>query len=132
MFTVHYKRFRVSKPKIPILYCNSLCVYVSPELYVTPRELGWYADILAATVSLTLGVQVFVPKGVCNDFQVLEEDTEYLYFFDNEWVPGMEGVALTPLDSELNIAWPIPIDPTNRDQISEKDARAPRLQDLIN
>lgn len=84
------------------------------------------------TVSLTPGVQVFVPKGVCNDFQVLEEDTEYLYFFDNEWVPGMEGVALTPLDSELNIAWPIPIDPTNRDQISEKDARAPRLQDLIN
>lgn len=44
----------------------------------------------------------------------------------------MQGVALTPLDSELNIAWPIPIDPTNRDQISEKDARAPRLQDLIN
>lgn len=32
------------------------------------------------TVSLTPGVQVFVLKGVCNGFQALEEDTEYLYF----------------------------------------------------
>ena len=82
------------------------------------------------TVHITPGVQVFVPQGVCNGFQALEEHTEYLYFFDNEWAAGMAGTALTPLDPELGIEWPIPIDPKNLEQISEKDAKAPTLQEL--
>ena len=32
------------------------------------------------TVHITPGIQVFVPQGVCNGFQALEEGTEYLYF----------------------------------------------------
>ena len=83
------------------------------------------------TVHITPGIQVFVPQGVCNGFQALEDNTEYLYFFDNEWVSGMAGTALTPLDSVLKIDWPIPIDAENREQISEKDAKAPRLRELI-
>ncbi|MDN5415639.1 MAG: dTDP-4-dehydrorhamnose 3,5-epimerase, partial [Lactococcus raffinolactis] len=79
------------------------------------------------TVHLTPGVQVFVPQGVCNGFQALDDDTEYLYCFDNEWRPGMSGVALTPLDPELGIEWPIPIVLGNLDQVSEKDAKAPTL-----
>lgn len=82
------------------------------------------------TVHITPGVQVFVPQGVCNGFQALEEPTEYLYFFDNEWLAGMEGTALTPLDPELGIDWPIPIEPGNLEQISEKDANAPTLQEI--
>lgn len=82
------------------------------------------------TVHITPDVQVFVPQGVCNGFQALEEHTEYLYFFDNEWAAGMAGTALTPLDPELGIEWPIPIDPKNLEQISEKDAKAPTLQEL--
>ncbi|WP_208945382.1 dTDP-4-dehydrorhamnose 3,5-epimerase family protein, partial [Enterococcus cecorum] len=82
------------------------------------------------TVDLKPGVQVFVPQGVCNGFQALE-DTEYLYFFDNEWQPGMSGVALTPLDAALNIRWPIPIDAQNREQISEKDSKAPTLKEVL-
>ena len=82
------------------------------------------------TVHITPGVQVFVPQGVCNGFQALEEGTEYLYFFDNEWAPGMSGTALTPLDSELGIEWPIPIEKDNREQLSEKDAKAPTLREL--
>lgn len=81
------------------------------------------------TVQITPGVQVFVPQGVCNGFQALE-DTEYLYCFDNEWVPGMPGTALCPLDAELAINWPIPIDPHNRNQISEKDSKAPTFKEL--
>lgn len=83
------------------------------------------------TVKLVPGVQVFVPKGVCNGFQALDDDTEYLYFFDNEWVPGMSGVALSPLDPSLNIVWPIPIDPENLEQISEKDSKAPYIQQIF-
>lgn len=82
------------------------------------------------TVDLKPGVQVFVPQGVCNGFQALE-DTEYLYFFDNEWQPGMSGVALTPLDAALNIRWPIPIDAQNCEQISEKDSKAPTLKEVL-
>lgn len=82
------------------------------------------------TVHITPGIQVFVPQGVCNGFQALEEGTEYLYFFDNEWAPGMSGTALTPLDNELGIEWPIPIEKDNREQLSEKDAKAPTLRKL--
>ena len=82
------------------------------------------------TVHITPGIQVFVPQGVCNGFQALEEGTEYLYFFDNEWAAGMSGTALTPLDNELGIEWPIPIEKDNHEQLSEKDAKAPTLREL--
>jgi dTDP-4-dehydrorhamnose 3,5-epimerase len=36
----------------------------------------------------------------------------------------MGGVFVTPLDSTLNIAWPIPVDPENRAQVSAKDVAA--------
>lgn len=81
------------------------------------------------TVHITPGIQVFVPQGVCNGFQALE-DTEYLYFFDNEWAPGMPGTALCPLDPELGIRWPIPVDINNPDQISQKDSKAPTFKEL--
>lgn len=81
------------------------------------------------TVHITPGVQVFVPQGVCNGFQALE-DTEYLYFFDNEWAPGMPGTALCPIAPDLDINWPIPIDTNDLNQISEKDSKAPTLAQL--
>lgn len=82
------------------------------------------------TVNLIPGTQVFVPQGVCNGFQALEDGTEYLYFFDNEWESKMAGVALNPLDAELGINWPIPINVSNLEQISEKDSTAPSLSDI--
>lgn len=83
------------------------------------------------TVVLKPGIQVFVPEGVCNGFQALEEETEYLYFFDNEWTSDMAGVSLSPTDPELAIEWPIAIDPNNIEQISEKDSKAPRFSELF-
>lgn len=83
------------------------------------------------TVHITPGVQVFVPQGVCNGFQALE-DTEYLYFFDNEWASGMSGTALCPLDPELEIKWPIDINTNDLNQISEKDSKAPTFAELRN
>ena len=78
------------------------------------------------TQQLTPGTQVLVPRGVCNGFQSVSEGvTQYLYSFDAEWVPGMAGTAVTPLDPQLNVVWPIAIDTTDRAQISEKDLTAP-------
>jgi dTDP-4-dehydrorhamnose 3,5-epimerase len=84
------------------------------------------------TTTLTKGKRVFVPKGVGNGFQsTSEEPSQYLYCFDAEWVPGMAGVAVTPLDPELHIEWPITFDISNPNQISQKDASAPSLQEVL-
>lgn len=109
---------------VTVAYGSAFGAYVDTR--ADSKTLG-----AVVTVHLTPGVQVFVPQGVCNGFQALDDDTEYLYCFDNEWRPGMSGVALTPLDPELGIEWPIPIVLGNLDQVSEKDAKAPTLKELI-
>lgn len=77
------------------------------------------------TEQLRVGTQLLVPPGVCNGFQAVSDDgCEYLYCFDSEWVPGMPGIAVNPLDPALAIAWPLP--PT----LSEKDAAAPAFAEL--
>ncbi|WP_324288977.1 dTDP-4-dehydrorhamnose 3,5-epimerase [Streptomyces sp. CoH17] len=79
-----------------------------------------------ATVRLTKGTQVLVPRGVCNGFQSVSPGvTQYLYSFDQEWRPGMAGTSVHPLSAELAIPWPLPVDPSNRAAISAKDAGAP-------
>ena len=84
------------------------------------------------TVRLTFGTQVLVPAGVCNGFQsVSAEPTQYVYCFDREWAPGMEGVAVHPLDPALGILWPIAIDPTDPAMLSAKDAAQPSLADTL-
>ena len=95
--------------------------------YVDARpESPTYGAVV--TLPLTPGQQVLVPQGVCNGFQsVGDSPTQYLYCFDAEWVPGMAGVAVNPLDPGLAIAWPVPVDVDNAAQISAKDVGAPAL-----
>jgi dTDP-4-dehydrorhamnose 3,5-epimerase len=105
---------------------------------VAGEAFGAYVDARAdsptygnlETVALVPGTQILVPRGVCNGFQALAEPTQYLYCFDREWAPGMSGVAFTPLDPALAIEWPLPIDPDDRAQISEKDRDAPPFKEL--
>ncbi len=81
---------------------------------------------VVVTVPLVLGVQVLIPPGVCNGFQVVSpQGCTYLYLLGTEWAPGMAGTAVNPLDPALAIAWPLPIDATDRSIISAKDADAP-------
>lgn len=91
--------------------------------YVDTRE-GSPSFGEVVTVSLTVGRQVLVPQGVCNGYQSVTH-TQYVYCFDAEWQPGMSGVAVSALDPALGIAWPVEVDPSNRAQISEKDAGLP-------
>ncbi len=86
---------------------------------------------VVVTAQLTVGTQIFVPAGVCNGFQAISDDgCQYLYCFGVEWTPGMAGVAVTPLDAELAIAWPIAPDTTDPAMVSAKDANAPRFAEL--
>ena len=81
------------------------------------------------TARLVLGVQVLVPPGVGNGLQAVTA-CEYLYCFDREWQPGMAGVSLHPLDPDVAVPWPLPVDPTDPAQLSAKDAAQPSLRDL--
>jgi dTDP-4-dehydrorhamnose 3,5-epimerase len=82
------------------------------------------------TVRLTPGTQVLVPRGVGNGFQTVStEPTQYVYCFDHEWVPGMAGIAVNPLDPALAIDWPLPVDTADPAQISAKDVAQPPLAD---
>lgn len=81
------------------------------------------------TVRLVEGTQMLVPRGVCNGFQsVSPGSTQYLYAFDAEWVPGMAGPAVSPLDPALGIAWPLPVDGA---ALSEKDRSLPTLAEVL-
>jgi dTDP-4-dehydrorhamnose 3,5-epimerase len=104
------------------------------------EAFGAYADVRpdsstrgkVVTVPLVKGTQVLVPAGVCNGFQSVSPGiSQYLYCFDAEWVPGMSGVAVNPLDPELGIMWPLPVDADNRAQVSAKDAGLPTLREVL-
>lgn len=83
------------------------------------------------TAQLSAGVQMLVPPGVCNGFQATSDPgCQYFYCFDQEWMPGMPGVGVNPLDPELGIAWPIPPTPDDPSMMSAKDASAPRFSEL--
>jgi len=106
---------------------------------VSGEALGAWVDARPAspthgavqTVPLVPGTQVLVPPGVCNGFQALGTvPAQYMYCFDQEWVPGMAGVVCTPLDPALGIDWPMPIDVDDPSIISAKDRDAPRFADM--
>lgn len=85
---------------------------------------------VVVTRPLVPGIQVLVPPGVCNGFQAISDPAQYLYCFDVEWSPGMDGIAVTPIDPDLGIDWPIDIDPADESLLSVKDRSAPRLAEL--
>lgn len=79
---------------------------------------------------LERGQGLFVSKGLGNSFQsVSDEPSVYLYYFEQEWAPGMPGKSCNPLDTELAIEWPIK---ENEGMIiSEKDRNNPTLQEAL-
>ena len=113
---------------------TKLVAVVSGEAFGAWVDLRPDSPTRGAVVTLTLtpGRQVLVPKGVGNGFQATAPGvTQYVYCFDQEWVPGMPGMACTPVDPALGIEWPLPIDLEDRSQISEKDLAAPLYADLF-
>ena len=102
------------------------------------EAFGAYVDLrvgsptygVVETVALRPGVQVLVPSGVANGFQSLSDPSQYVYCFDQEWRPGMPGVACNPLDPALGIDWPVEIDPEDPSKLSTKDRTAPMFAEL--
>jgi dTDP-4-dehydrorhamnose reductase/dTDP-4-dehydrorhamnose 3,5-epimerase len=72
-------------------------------------------------------VAVFVPRGVANSFQTLEDDTTYSYLVNGHWSPDAKYTFVNLADPQLAIAWPIALEEC---EISEKDRGHPNLDDV--
>jgi dTDP-4-dehydrorhamnose 3,5-epimerase len=70
---------------------------------------------------------VFVPRGVANGYQTLEEGITYTYLVNAHWSPDAAYTFVNLFDPALNILWPIPKDQAI---ISDKDATHPMLADV--
>jgi len=80
-----------------------------------------------ATVEITPNVAVFLPRGVGNSFQTLEE-TYYLYSINDHWsAENYEKYCFVNMaDPEIGIDWPISL---NQATINNRDLNHPMLKD---
>lgn len=81
----------------------------------------------ALTAEVHPGKAFFVPRGVANGYQTLEENVSYTYLVNAHWSPDAHYSFVNLFDPALHIDWPI-----SQDQaiISEKDAHHPMLADV--
>ena len=88
-------------------------------------------DSFGATFWTEIGtdVAVFVPRGVGNSYQALEDGTVYSYLVNDHWQPGPAYPALNLADPHAAIPWPLPL-ASAEVEISEKDQRNPLLADV--
>jgi dTDP-4-dehydrorhamnose reductase len=98
------------------------------------RIFGAWVDMRAGdtlgrafSIEADASVAVFVPRGVGNSYQVLEDGTTYSYLVNDHWRTGLAYPALNLADPTVAIPWPIPLDEA---EISDKDRAAPMLVDI--
>lgn len=82
------------------------------------------------TCTLDPSKAIYVPRGVGNSFQALEDGTAYTYLVNAHWSLELKKTYtfVNLADPELNIEWPIPLDEA---VISEADLHHPYLKDVV-
>lgn len=113
-------------------YAHKFVSVASGEVYAVIVDLRPDSATAGQWLGFTLarGKGLFVSKGLGNSFQsISEEPSVYLYYFEQEWQPSMLGVACNPLDSDLDIDWPIK--ESEGMIISEKDRANPSLKAIL-
>ena len=101
----------------------------------TGRVFGAWVDLREGdtfgktfTIELDSSKAIFVPRGVGNSFQVLEDNTLYSYLVNDHWSADNKDYAFLNLaDETAAIDWPISLD---RAELSDKDKVAPHLVDV--
>ncbi len=98
------------------------------------KVFGAWVDLRAGpsfgqiyTTEITPEKAVYVPRGVANGYQTLEDNVTYTYLVNRHWSPDAKYTFLNMQDPALNIQWPIAIDDT---LISEKDKHQPLLSEI--
>lgn len=83
----------------------------------SPTFLRWHAEYLTPANTRMM----VIPEGFAHGFQVMEPDSELLYFHTAFYMPGAEG-GLCYDDPRIGITWPISVT-----DISERDASHARI-----
>jgi len=100
----------------------------------TGRIFGAWVDLREGpsfgavfTAEIDPSKAIFVPRGVGNSYQTLEENTAYTYLVNDHWSPDAAYSFLNLADETAAIEWPIPL---SHVEISDKDRAHPRLADV--
>ncbi|MBG6223464.1 dTDP-4-dehydrorhamnose 3,5-epimerase [Arthrobacter sp. CAN_A2] len=102
----------------------------------TGRVFGAWVDLREGpsfgavfTAELDPSAAIFIPRGVGNAFQTLEDGTAYTYLVNDHWSADAQGqyVFLNLADETAAIPWPIPLADA---ELSDKDRNHPRLADV--
>ena len=82
------------------------------------------------TCTLDPSRAIYVPRGVGNSFQALEDGTAYTYLVNAHWSAELKKTYtfVNLADPELAIEWPIPLSDAT---ISEADLHHPMLADVV-
>ena len=82
------------------------------------------------TCTLDPSKAIYVPRGVGNSFQALEDGTAYTYLVDAHWSLELKRTYtfVNLADPELTIEWPIPLSEAT---VSEADLNHPMLRDVV-
>ena len=103
----------------------------------TGRIFGAWVDLregptFGAVFTAELGpdTAVFVPRGVGNSYQTLEDGTAYVYLVNDHWSAEAQSeyTFLNLADETAAIEWPIPLEEAER---SDKDLAHPRLSEVV-
>ena len=127
----HNISFNASRGATRGIHAEPWDKYVS---VATGRVFGAWVDLRAGeslgttvTVEIDESVAVFVPRGVGNSYQALEDGTAYTYLVNAHYVHGRTYPALALDDESAAIDWPIPLAEA---EISGKDQANPRLEEV--
>lgn len=95
------------------------------------RAFGAWVDLRrgdsfgkTVTMELTPAKAVFVPRGVANGYQTLEDNMTYTYLVNAHWSADAKYLAVNLFDPKLKIDWPIS---QGQAVVSEKDNANPML-----
>lgn len=113
-------------------YAHKLVSVAAGKIYAVIVDLRKDSPTAGKWLGFELerGKGLFVSKGLGNSFQsTSDEPSIYLYYFEQEWQPGMPGKACNPLDPDLAINWPISLDAGMI--VSEKDQNSPSLKEVL-
>ena len=79
------------------------------------------------THEINPGTAIYVPKGVANGYQALDDNIAYTYLVDAHWSPDAQYTFVILFDPELAIDWPIA---KEQAILSQKDIEHPLLANV--
>lgn len=94
--------------------------------YVDLRSGDSFGKVV--TVEITPTTCVYLPQGIGNSFQTLEDNTYYLYSVNAHWSAELydEYCFANLADPAIGITWPIPLESAT---LSDRDRNHPLLKD---